>query len=523
MTVSSFAAIAPRMLPQMHDLRLEEKVGQMMLVNFEGESTNRQAQQLICENKVGGIVYFNENNGLTSPEQVKALSKSLQELSELNRPSIPLLIGLDQEGGLVTRLKEGFAVFPGNRALAMTQDVQLAEQSGKAMGQEMRAVGINLNLAPVVDINNNPKNPVIGIRSFGKRPDLVSRFGLAALKGFQSAGIIATLKHFPGHGDVEVDSHEDLPVLAKSQNQIENFELRPFFELAHRAEAVMTAHLMVPSIDSKKCCTLSRPCLDLLRQKKFSGIIISDCLTMKGVLKNIPSVQEAALEAIDAGCDVILLAKGNANQMRAIQSHLVDAIRSGRLDESRIDRSVARIFHLKNRFLPSAVVSPSVELNEIVNTPTHRELALQIAKKALKVEKRPSDLSYFPLSEKSCGLIALKMNQVSIERSPFLKLGESRQFHYIEDFEPTVDEVQRAIELGIEKDVAVILTYNLWRYRGQLELLLKLRLLQKPLIHISLSDKEDLSFSKNAELSICTFGPTLPSIQAVAEYLFNHC
>ncbi len=511
------------MLPQVQDLRLKGKVGQMMLVNLEGESVNRQARKLICESKVGGIVYFNKNNGLTSPEQVKRLSEGLQELSRLNRPFLPLFITLDQEGGLVTRLKEGFTVFPGNRALAMTQDISLAEQTAKAMGQEMRAVGINLNLAPVVDINNNLKNPVIGIRSFGKTPELVSRFGLAAIKGFQSAGIIATLKHFPGHGDVEVDSHEDLPILTKSQNQIENFELRPFFELASRVDAVMTAHLMVPSIDSKRCCTLSRPCLDLLREKNFNGIIISDSLTMKGVLKNVLSIQDAALAAIDAGCDVVLLAQGDADEMGAIQSYLIDAVRSGRLSESRINRSVARILRLKNQILPSAAVSSSVESKEIFNTSIHRELALQIARKALQVEKRLSNLSYFPLREKTCGFVALKMSQAHIERSPFLKIGQSRQFHYIENYEPIDGELQRAIEMSSEVDVSVILTYNLWRYPAQLELLQKMRLLQKPLIHISLGDSADLSYFEDAELSICTFGPTDPSIQAAAEYLFRNC
>ena len=228
-------------------MTLEEKVGQLLLVHFNGEKVNNDAKILVQDTKVGGIIYYNWSNGLHSPKQIQTLSTDLQKLTEKNQNPIPLLIAADQEGGVVSRLHNGFTKFPGNKALGETCDPNLAESIALAMGEELQAVGINMNLAPVVDVNSNPRNPVIGVRSFGDEAETVFAFGKKALSGYRQAQIIATLKHFPGYGDVAVDPHGDLPIVRKSKKELERVELLPFAKLASSADAIMTAHILVPA------------------------------------------------------------------------------------------------------------------------------------------------------------------------------------------------------------------------------------------------------------------------------------
>lgn len=333
---------------------LEEKVGQMMMVCFRGESANENAKELIQEVGVGGIIYYTWANELSSPKQVQHLSESLQALAK-----IPLFIATDQEGGRVARLKEGFTLSPGNQAIAATGNPHIAYDYAFVMGQEMKAVGINMNLAPVVDVNVNPKNPVIGERSFSDSPEIVAIFGKEALNGYHRAGVMTTLKHFPGHGDVETDSHTDLPIVNKPLHELEQIELFPFAVLAKDTDAIMTAHILVPSMDEENCATLSKKILSYLRETTgFKGLIVADSLTMQGVLKQCNSLEEATLRAINAGCDLLLfggkLLIGQENKetspddIKRIHTLIVEAVKNGLISEERINESVERILQLKN-------------------------------------------------------------------------------------------------------------------------------------------------------------------------------
>lgn len=342
-------------------LTLEEKVGQLLMVHFNGETANDNARAMINDLHVGGIIYYNWANGLTSPSQVLTLSRELQKLAKHTRTQIPLLIATDQEGGRVVRIA-GLTIFPGNEALGKTGNTQLAEQSAFTIGQELKAVGVNMNLAPVVDVNNNPLNIVIGSRSFSDDPAIVCSFGEAALRGFHRAGIITCLKHFPGYGDVTVDPHETLPVVNKTREELDNIELLPFSKLAMHSDCIMTAHMLVPALDPEFCSTLSKKTLDILRNNmNFTGVIISDSLIMEGVIKCTPSVEEAAIQAFLAGCDIILLG-GKLLQgtqggreldfegVKSIHKALVSAVRSGRISEERLRFSVDKILLLKNKY-----------------------------------------------------------------------------------------------------------------------------------------------------------------------------
>ncbi len=349
---------------RVHEMTLEEKVGQLLMVHFNGEVANEDARFLIQETQVGGIIYYNWSNGLTSPEQVCNLSLGLQELAQENRLSIPLVIAVDQEGGKVTRLREGFTELLGNSSLGETGDPGLARESALIAGKELRAVGITLNLAPVVDVNVNPQNPVIGARSFSHDPQVVADFGKAALEGYRESGISACLKHFPGHGDVTVDSHQDLPIVSKSMKELEEVELFPFAKLSSTADAIMTAHLLVPVFDEENCSTLSAKTLSYLRDTLlFEGVIITDSLVMEGVLKKCKTVDEAAIQALNAGCDLLLLGgkqlvgedrclELTPKDIQRIHRSLMDAVKSGRIQEGRVDEAVEKILKLKYQYGP---------------------------------------------------------------------------------------------------------------------------------------------------------------------------
>lgn len=286
----------------MKEMSIEEKVGQLLMVHFNGEIGNDEAKMLLQQAHAGAVIYYNWANGLHSPQQVLELSNSLQNMAK-----IPLLIAVDQEGGRISRLTEGFTRFPSNSVIGQHPDS--ARSYAAALAGELRSVGVNMNLAPVVDINSNPHNTVIGDRSFGSSPELVADLAAATLEGYRQASIIGTLKHFPGHGDVEVDSHAALPVLLKSREELNRCELVPYKKLASTAEAIMTGHIVVPAIDEKKCATLSHKVLEgvLRTDLGFNGVILSDSLIMEGVLKDAGNIENAAVLAIQAGCDLLIL------------------------------------------------------------------------------------------------------------------------------------------------------------------------------------------------------------------------
>lgn len=379
------------------DLTLEEKVGQLLMVHFHGEVANRDAEILIGKTHIGGIIYYPWANGLTSPQQVQKLSLGLQKLAQKRSHSIPLFIAVDQEGGRVSRLKEGFTTFPGNYALGKTQKWEWGEEYAWMMGRELKAVGVNVNLAPVVDVLTERENQVIGTRAFSSNPHDVARWGSLAVQGYKRAGILATLKHFPGHGDVKVDSHEALPIVYKKREDLDKCEFVPFRSLVLQADAMMTSHLFVPSLDDVHCVTFSKKIVQgLLRNEfHFQGLILTDSLAMEGALSQCRSLEEAVLKSIEAGHDVILLGgkqlltsqngfEIGIEDVLRIHRFLISAVKEGRISEKRIDESVDRILAAKEKYGMSGFVLTTLpRLENEVNISSHRDLAEKIAKKVL--------------------------------------------------------------------------------------------------------------------------------------------
>lgn len=497
------------------DLTIEEKVGQLIIAHFSGEHANEESKRLVQEIKVGGIIYYNWSNGLASPEQIKKLSDSLQNLTRQNRVSIPLFISIDQEGGLVSHLNEGFTIFPGNRALAMAGDSNNARICSRIIGQEMRAVGINLNFSPVVDVNSNPKNPIIGLRSFGETAEVVVKFGKQALKGARQAGMISTLKHYPGHGDVEIDSHEDLPVLNKTLKELETCELLPFLKLAKKADAIMTAHLLVPAFDEENCSTLSKKTLKFLREEiGFSGVIISDSLMMQGVLKKYNSPEETAIQAFNAGCDILLLggkqlvggglkAELKIEDIRKIHKTLVDAVKSGCIQESQLNESVARILLLKEKYLNNNHVFKICKNSQ--------EFANKVADQAIRVTLNKKTNFKKKLGTKSCLVIAPESVRNLIEKSELARFKNLIFFNVINEISGEIENLKTA---ALSKDILIVCTYNAWKDATQSAIVNSLFCLNKKIILIILRDPIDKELFNEADVVITTFSPTFPSINS---------
>src|SRR5581483_2447939 len=500
-------------------MSLEEKIGQLLLVHFQGEKANEDARTMIQDVKVGGIVYYNWSNGLHSPEQVKALSSSLQDLATKNRIALPLLIAADQEGGIVARLNQGFTAFPGNRALAMTRNPALAKAAALAMGREMRAVGVNMNLAPVVDVNIKPQNPVIGVRSYGDNAKTVITFGKEALSGFKEAGVLTTLKHFPGHGDVRVDSHKALPRLEKPLTVLEKTELLPFTELSPLADAVMTGHLLVPAFDTDNCSTLSERTLTYLKQQiGFEGPVITDSLVMEGVLE-AGHINTVAIRALKAGCDMLCLGgkqlvgsvsiELEPTDVKRIHAAIIQAVRSNEISEERINDAVDRVLKLKRGLYTKPVLSE-------LNLDQHYSLAKQIANEAIEVISNCTERIY-PIGSKNASIFAPDLLRREIKESSFPKIGATASMSMFAGLSPSVEDAEMAKFSAKTADVLCIFSYNAWKNPAQATLIQSLLEIGKPVILIAVRDPLDASLFPQADLIIKTFSPVGVSLEAACD------
>ena len=335
------------LMDRIASMTIDEKIGQLLIFGYE---TVEDAEAVIRDLKPGGVILFGRN--IQSAQQTRSDISRLQAVAaESDGQPVPLLISIDQEGGRVSRLPAESGVFESARELGFRDDPSITLAFGKRTAAALLDLGFNLDYAPVLDIDSNPLNPVIGDRSFGATAEGVTRHGLAMLDGLEAGGVIACVKHFPGHGDTHVDSHISLPVVSKSLAELEAFELLPFAAAIDAGTSmVMVAHLLIASMDDRPA-SLSPVLVDgLLRgQMGYQGVVITDDLTMGAIVEHY-SLSEAAILAIEAGCDLLPVCHGT-DKLRETHSALVDAWRSGRLTEARIERSVLRILQLKQKWL----------------------------------------------------------------------------------------------------------------------------------------------------------------------------
>lgn len=333
-------------------MTLEEQIGQTLMVGFAEPTITQEVIDLIQRYHIGNIILFSRN--VRDAALMRALTTNLQQVAREAGHAYPLLIAIDQENGVVQRLGEAATVFPGNMALGAIDAEEIAYEVALAAGRELKALGINMNLAPVVDVNNNPANPVIGVRSFGQDPQLVARLGAAMVRGYQEAGVIACLKHFPGHGDTAVDSHLALPTIPHTLERLNALELVPFKRgIEAGAASIMTAHIDFPALPPHDGlpATLSPALLrGLLREELgYKGVIVSDCLEMCAISDTF-GTEKAAVMTLQAGSDLALVSHRYKLQRGSFEA-IKEAVQSGTLSAQVVQQAAERILELKAHYL----------------------------------------------------------------------------------------------------------------------------------------------------------------------------
>ncbi len=527
-------------------MSLEEKVGQVMVIAFEGTTVTPAAAQMVRDYHVGGVILFQQN--LQDAAQVRSLTAGLQAQAK-----VPLLIGVDQEGGPVIRVTQGVTIFPSEMAIGATFSPDVAGAVAGETAHELRDLGINVNFGPVVDVNSNPKNPVIGVRSYGADPTQVSKLATAAIATSHQAGVLAVAKHFPGHGDAEVDSHRELPLIGRELSQLQQTELPPFqAAIAAGVDGVMTAHVLMPALepDPKKSATLSQPVLTYLREKLgFTGLIVTDDLEM-GAIVNDYGTAEAAKLAFQAGADVLLFRRNVAEQQKA-HGLLVAAVKQGAISQQRLDQSVRRLLEAKARrgLLDRAAEAtrPTAPRSATSTTGTtgdsaklsdvHGEaLALEVARRGLTLVKNESGLLplklaagapvcvVYPRPEAVTGVeIGLPAAGVT---GP-LSLGEAVKVVYPSaelaavGLRVSQEESQAALTCAGRARVVIAGSYNLNEYPSLAALLRNVVALGKPAVVVALRLPYDLGTLEGAPALLATYSNRPVSLKAAAEAIFG--
>ncbi len=366
-------------------MSLKEKIGQVVICGFYGYELSNEIEELITSYHLGSVILFTRN--VKSASQLKSLTHNLQRIS-----NIPLLIAIDQEGGVVTRLRNEFTIFPSNMAVAATKNPENAYQMGLIMAKEMRAVGINWNLAPVVDVNDLPQNPGIGVRSYSDDSKIVSEYASLFIKGLHDGKVAACAKHFPGKGHSAKDAHLEMPVVERKREELEDVELRPFKRLVRSGvDAVMPSHVYYTALcESENIpATLSRNIMTgILRENmNFEGVCVTDDMEMGGITNSLKG-NEAAWRALKAGADIVMMCHTFEEQIKTFKK-VEEKVKSGDLPSSRIDEAVIRVLNLKEKL---GLLDGTFEIKHEIGSKESKEFAMKLASDSLTLCKNEDGL-----------------------------------------------------------------------------------------------------------------------------------
>ncbi|UKS25241.1 beta-N-acetylhexosaminidase [Paenibacillus sp. HWE-109] len=525
-------------MKQVHTMTLREKIGQMLLCGFQGTAATEELETLITEHRIGGVIYFARN--VENTGQVAGLSNRLQQIAE-HADTVPLWISIDQEGGMVARITEGVALMPGQMALAAgvlgsaeagarneaAPVNHAAYESAFVSGTELRTLGINLNFAPVLDINNNPDNPVIGVRSFGESSQLVAEFGQQAIAGYQDANVVATAKHFPGHGDTSVDSHLDLPTITHDQERIRAVELVPFVKaIENGVDAIMSSHIYFPALESQKLpVTLSKSVLtDLLREELgYEGVVMTDCMEMHAISEHYGTV-EASVMAVEAGADLILISHRRDLQISAIAA-IEQAVSEGRITEAQIDASVSRLLALKER---RGVVGPQLGAAADVGTAAHCAVAQRLSEASITLVKDEHQLLPLRRARTLAVTVAAAVSSgVDEAYAGPASLGAALAEHGLDVLDRVlplqdVSELHASVLADAQHvEQIVVGTYNARFHPAQVELVRALQELGKPLIVVALRVPYDLLELPDISTFIAAYESRPLALQSIARCLLG--
>ena len=534
-TTTAHAATDRWVRDTLRRMTLEQKVGQLFVCYAYGPTADTAdarntslygvatPAEVVRKCNLGGVIYFAWTDSVKDPQQIARLSNGLQSAS-LAGSGIPLQIATDQEYGSVVRVGPPATQFPGGMALGATRSAQYARTAGAIGGRELKAIGITTDFAPDADVNVNPLNPVIGVRSFSSDPGVVAELAAAQVKGYQRDGrIVSTAKHFPGHGDTATDSHTGIPVIGHSLEEWTRID-RPPFEAAIKAgiDSIMTAHIVVPALDpSGDPSTLSKPILTgiLREQLRFDGVVITDSLGMQGVRDKYGDA-EIPLRAIEAGVDQLLMPVDPGLAYNSVLS----AVLGGRISEARIDQSVERILKLK---LKTGVVDhPSVDLARvatIVGTAANYAVAQQIADRSTTLLKNDADV--LPLSPAPRKILVTGYSPAALGTA--LQARGATVVVKDTGATPTDTKIDDAVAASAAADLTIVLTMKAWdtevtdKQAKQRKLVNALLDTGRPVIVVAVRDPYDVAYFPSAHTTLATYGSTVPSMEALAKVLYG--
>jgi len=501
---------------------MEQKVGQLFVVYFADPDFSPDLEQMITEYHVGGIIIFGRN--VTSLADLAHLINDAQDAAISAEPGIPLFVATDQEGWPVLRLQEGATIFPSTMAVGATASMTDAQLMATIMASEMKAVGINMNLAPVMDVNSNPANPIIGIRSFGSSPRLVSRLGTAMIGTYQAQGIIATAKHFPGHGDTSLDSHLSLPIITHDWARLEAVELAPFrAAISTGVDCIMTAHISLPAVDPtpNQPATLSPPILQgLLRdQMGFEGLIATDSLGMTAITDRYDVASAAAL-AFQAGADLLMFGDDpghDPSEQRPAYERVLQLVKGGSVPMSRLDDAVRRILLLKaKRGILDWQPVVTERIAEEVGTTEHMAAARQVALDSITLLR--DDEHLLPLNPESSILVVCPPGAAGLGR---VMQAYGSDIHLLEvGITPSGAQIEEVMAEAQGAEVVVLGTLNVQRYSEQVALV-EATHADHRLITVALRSPYDLLSYPHVSTYLATYGQAPASMEALAEVLFG--
>ncbi|MFH9421006.1 glycoside hydrolase family 3 protein [Streptomyces sp. NPDC017529] len=510
-------------------MNLEEKVGQLFVMRVYGHSAtdpdpadaeaNRKemgvsnAAELIAKYHLGGIIYFGWAHNTREPHQIADLSNAIQRAAAAQRVPVPLLISTDQEHGIVARIGAPATLFPGAMAMGAGRSRDDARTAGRIAGEELYAMGIRQDYAPVADVNVNPANPVIGVRSFGSDPEAVARLVAAEVRGYQSARVAATAKHFPGHGDTDTDSHVGLPYIRHTAEEWERLDAPPFrAAIAAGVDSIMTAHIVVPAFDaSEDPATLSRPILTgILRERLgYEGVVVTDSLGMQGVRDKYGDDRVPVL-ALKAGVDQLL----NPPDIAIAYAGVLKAVRTGELAERDIDEKLLRILRLKERRgLLDDPYTTHRAVDRTVGTRRHLATADRIADRTTTL--LVNDGGLLPLSRRAQRrLLVAGADPASPSGTggpPTKVLAETfNQLGYTATAlstgtAPTQEQIDRAVAALGQQDAVVVATYNVTAASSQRALVAALLATGKPVVQLAIRNPYDIARLPGVRASVAAY------------------
>ncbi|WP_245976304.1 glycoside hydrolase family 3 protein [Amycolatopsis palatopharyngis] len=527
----------------LRELTLEQKVGQLFVADVWGQSADETHQgnqtkygvdtpaEVVAKYQVGGVIYFNHSgtDNIDTPRQVARLSNGLQLAALRSGAHLPLIVSVDQEGGRVTRIADQATEYPSAMALGAGRSAEDARTAAAISGGELRAMGIAQNFAPDADVNSNPLNPIIGSRSFSADPELAGRLVAAQVDGYENAGartrtVSTAAKHFPGHGDAATDSHTGLPVIDRSEQEWRATDLPPFqAAIEAGADSIMTAHITVPSLDpSGDPATLSKPIITgLLREELgYEGVVVTDSLQMAGV-REMYSDAEIPVRALEAGVDQMLMPP----DLGVAIDGVLQAVRSGRLSEQRIDESVRRILELK--WKRGILAKPMVNERNVdrqVGTQENLATIQRITDRTTTVLR--NDDAVLPVRENPGNVLVTGWNRPTYPGYPAepvealaAAIGPSATA-LSTGGSPDAAAIENAVQRAGESDLVVVLTNNLRSSGAQRDLLNELLATGKPVVAVAVQEPYDPGYV-DAPTWIATYDWRAVTMSALAKVLLG--